>query len=119
MSAPARDLASLTSADFTPHVGGSFALRGDVHGGQAAGGTSPDPTASVAVALELVEVVAAGSQAPGRPRRAFSVVFRGPRRPFLRQGIYRLEHALMGTLDIFLVPITPDPQGPLYEAVFN
>ncbi|MFL6197051.1 MAG: DUF6916 family protein [Thermoanaerobaculia bacterium] len=58
---------------------------------------------------------------PGPRSEPFSVYFLGALRPILLQGIYRVEHAAMGTMEIFLVPVGPDPkgQGMVYEAVFN
>jgi hypothetical protein len=47
------------------------------------------------------------------------LLFRGPRTPVLPQRIYRLEHAVMGPLEIFLVPIGPDAEGMRYQAVFT
>jgi hypothetical protein len=98
------DLAALTDGDFAPHFGSLYRLH-------PAGAAEP-------LDLELVEITT-GAQAPRRNRRAFSLVFRGPRRPTLPQGVYRLEHEAMGALEVFLVPIAPDPQGPLYQAVFT
>jgi hypothetical protein len=37
----------------------------------------------------------------------------------LAQKIHRLEHATLGALDIFIVPIGPDRLGMLYEAIFS
>ena len=98
------DLAELTVDDFTPHAGSRWTLR-------AAG-------IAEAIPLDLVEI-AAGGQALRRGRRAFSLIFRGPRGPSLPQGLYHLEHPVMGQLEIFLVPITPEPDGARYEAVFT
>src|SRR3954470_1652709 len=59
---------------------------------------------------------------PGRaPRRRepFSIVFQGPREPVLPQQIYRMEHAALGSFDLFIVPIGAEPDGVLYEAVFG
>jgi hypothetical protein len=58
---------------------------------------------------------------PGARPEPFSVYFRGPRTPVLQQQIYRLAHDQMPALEIFLVPVGPDPKvgGMLYEAVFN
>lgn len=50
---------------------------------------------------------------------AFSIVFRGPQRPFLPQAIYKLDHDSLGSLELFLVPIGPDEEGMRYEAIFN
>jgi Domain of unknown function (DUF6916) len=98
------DLADLTANDFSPHAGSRFLLH-------HRGGGEP-------ISLELVEVNA-GAQALRRGRQAFSLLFRGPLRPGLPQSIYRLEHEAMGALEIFLVPMTPEPAGALYEAVFT
>jgi hypothetical protein len=58
---------------------------------------------------------------PGARAEPFSAYFLGPRAPVLPQKIYKVEHGPMGTLELFLVPIGPDPKagGMLYEAVFN
>ena len=70
--------------------------------------------------LQLIDVKELPAQ-PGAPRaKPFSLVFGGPRQPFLEQRTYRLSHADLGELDIFLVPIGYSAQGGfLYEAVFN
>ena len=49
----------------------------------------------------------------------FSIVFRGPKEPFLGQGIQRLEHDDLQSIDLFLVPIGRNESGTEYEAVFN
>lgn len=50
--------------------------------------------------------------------RPFSLLFRGPEAHAFGQGIQRLSHSVMGEMEIFLVPMQPDADGPLYEAVF-
>jgi hypothetical protein len=37
----------------------------------------------------------------------------------LPQRIYRLEHAALDPLEIFIVPIGPDAEGMRYQAVFT
>lgn len=64
--------------------------------------------------LELVEVTQLGERTPER-RAPFSLVFRGPDSPTLPQGIHRLEHHGLGSLELFLVPIGPGR----YEAIFT
>jgi hypothetical protein len=54
-----------------------------------------------------------------RTTPGFSLYFRGPLTPLLPQGTYTLEHATLGALDIFIVPIKREADGLLYEAVFN
>lgn len=69
------------------------------------------------VALELFEAVPLDNQAPDESR--FSLMFRGPGQAVLPQATYTLEHAALGTLVIFLVPVGRDPQGVQYQAIFN
>lgn len=75
------------------------------------------PDESTIVEVELIEATDAGST-PRQER--FSLIFRGPREPFLPQSMYRMEHDRMETLDLFLVPVANDEEdGFQYEAVFN
>jgi len=96
------DLTDLRHGTFAPLVGDAFRAKVD------------DDTS---VELELIEA----SQAKGdnRPDHAFSVVFRGPPDHLLPQRTYELEHASLGSLPIFLVPIGQQETGFLYEAVFT
>ena len=50
---------------------------------------------------------------------SFSALFRGPTEPALVQAMYVLNHAELGNLTLFLVPIAADGTGRTYEAVFN
>lgn len=68
--------------------------------------------------LEIV-LVSAEKVGKGSADRPFSLVFRGPTDLRLPQSTYRVEHAGIGAFDLFRVPIQPDEEGPLYEAVFN
>jgi uncharacterized protein DUF6916 len=99
----------LTSDRFAPHVGEAFRTHVDD------GKTLDLELIAVATAPERIAVAARerGGRVP------FSLVFRGPRTPLLPQRIYRLEHAIVGTHDIFLVPIGVDAGGLRYEAVFG
>ncbi|HEX9160078.1 MAG TPA: hypothetical protein VF980_00095 [Thermoanaerobaculia bacterium] len=49
----------------------------------------------------------------------FSLLFRGPATPLVRQQTLRLDHAQLGQMDFFLVPIGADADGVSYEAVFS
>ena len=103
------DLESLEAAMFDPHRATVFRLQ-----------TGGEP-----LPLELVEVQRAryaddpAAVGPKARREPFSLVFRGPRSPWARQGIYRLEHDGLGSFDLFLVPLGPDGAGMRYEAVFT
>jgi hypothetical protein len=71
------------------------------------------------VELEIAEVSLAGQVRDGQ-RTPFSVVFLGPAGRHLPQGIYHLEHEQLGRLDLFLVPIGPEPSGRhRYQAIFT
>ena len=90
-------LKDLHSDSFTPHLQTKFSLTDNI-------------------ALELVEVFVP----PSTPRQErFSLFFIGPPEPLLQQGTYTLKQDVMGTVDLFIVPIGKDERGIKYEAVFN
>lgn len=102
-------LESFTVDTFSPLEGDAFVMH-------------LDPTNEIH--LQLVEAVSMGGPDPtdARPagrRRPFTLVFRGPRSPVAIQRIYRLDHATLGSFELFLVPLGPDARGMLYEAVFT
>jgi len=101
----ARPLDTLDLGDFAAHVGSAFGLR------------LPDGTALALVLMEATAHPYLPPQ-PGR-RRGFSLVLRSELPGALPQGIYRLEHEVAGTMELFLVPIGPREGGMCYEAVFN
>ena len=77
--------------------------------------------------VELADVTEYPVGASGAFRTPFSVLFHGPLEPVIPQGIYRLEHEKLGTLEFFIVPVGPtgtvgsaaaDP-AMRYEAVFG
>ena len=92
------DLENLTLADFEPLLNQRF---------RVAPGEHPP------FELELVEVAEIEREPGGRA--PFSLEFAGGPTPPLPQRIYRVEHAGLGALEIFLVPIADDR----YEAVFT
>jgi uncharacterized protein DUF6916 len=109
-------LDKLTSADFAPHLHETF------HVSLGPWDQSHDPAAHGALlALELIEVADLSTESAADParRRPFSLIFRQPGGAYLPQRIYSIEHAGLGRLDLFLVPIGPDPGGMRYEAIFT
>ena len=103
------DLAALTHDDFDPHTGTGFELSADD---------------SRAIRLTLHEVKSRGktpSAAGGGPaRQSFSLLFvASADAPDLPQGVYHLEHASLGALDLFIVPVGPEEGAMRYEAVFT
>jgi hypothetical protein len=98
-------LDNLTSQDFVPYLNQQFRI----HAGSA-------------LDAELIEVSAVESaerQGGASKRLAFSIVFRCSMDVVLEQRIYKIEHAAMGAMDVFLVPIGPDHVGMRYEALFG
>ena len=70
--------------------------------------------------LELVEVRDLGRRkTAGGEFSNYALTFLARKGPPLAQAIYRLEHAELGALDVFLVPVARDAEGVRYEAVFN
>ena len=98
-------LDTLTLESFTPHVGGAFRL------------SPPDGTALTLTLDEARSLASPGTRADGDRRKPepFRLLFRGPSLPILPQCIYPLEHAELGRLELFIVPIGPGQ----YEAIFT
>lgn len=95
------DLRKLTIGDFERRKDDTFMLR----------------IPQLELSLKLTKVSRLGDS--GRPDGAFSLWFVTPPGPFLPQGIYPLEHAEMGRLEIFLVPLGPREGGNMYESIFT
>ena len=98
-------LDQLTIEDFETRVGEPFTVS-------AADGD----------ALEIT--LASADRAPehyARPggRKPFSLIFHGPRSPYAPQGTWQVEHAELGALDLFLVPLGPEGEVMRYQAVFT
>lgn len=85
---------------FAQHIGSEFALAA--------------PTGTLALTL-----ASADRHTAPRGYESFTLLFRGPSDRYLPQATYRLGHAVLGQLDLFLVPVRQDAQGFDYEAVFN
>jgi hypothetical protein len=67
--------------------------------------------------VTLVEVTDSKS---GGGFQRFSVLFHGPPDRALVQGTYALQHDVLGSLDIFIVPVIGSgPERMVYEACFN
>ncbi len=101
------DLAGLTLAQMQPLVDSTFYRAND-------------PEADIVLKLVSARLTrrdpSAEDETSGRP---FSLLFRGPIELLLTQGIHDLQHPAQPLLGVFLVPIGPDEDGPLYEAVFG
>ena len=96
-------LDKLKAQHFEPHLGTAFRI---------------DFTDHAPVELVLAQVDAVGGQTETEGRAPFSLLFCGPLAPLLPQRIYPLQHAELGVLEIFIVPLGPDDAGMRYEAVF-
>lgn len=71
--------------------------------------------------LVLAEVRDLGVRATAQGQQDnYSLLFRSPVRDrYAPQAVYRLDHAGVGPLEVFLVPLGPDAEGMRYEAIFN
>jgi hypothetical protein len=86
---------------FTEHIGSTFA------------------TSLNGVVLFDIELVETEAKISNSVQDSFSIIFRAPADAQPHQGIYDLEHPLLGNMSIFLVPIKRDSDGLYFEAVFN
>jgi hypothetical protein len=101
---------NLDASTFEPQRGSDFVVA------------TPDLASAVEgdrPAIRLVDVTRHPVQV-GAPRAdPFTLEFTGPP-PVLEQRIHPLEHAVLGRIELFLVPVGIDPDGRVrYEAVFN
>jgi hypothetical protein len=97
------EVGNLTVDDFAPHIESAFRLQ------------VPDGSP---ITVTLREATPVGPVDSAR-RAAFALLFAGPKIPALPQQIYALEHAVMGEMEIFLVPIGETGEERQYEANFN
>ncbi|MDX6680264.1 MAG: hypothetical protein QOG94_303 [Solirubrobacteraceae bacterium] len=95
------DLGELTLATFEPLVAETFAVV----------------VQPATIELVLESATTLGARPGGRD--PFTLVFRGPPEPLLPQATYTFEHADLGVLEIFIVPIGRDADGTIYEAIFT
>ncbi len=100
------DLAQATAELFAPHVGETFAVR-------------PAGQPELRLELELVDARPLRDAGAHEARPPFALTFSGPPEQLLTQQIVPLEHATLGRLELFLVPLALDAGGARYEAVFS
>lgn len=94
-----------TEADFAKHINTNFRIELE---------------SLPSVELKLIAVMPRASEPHEQAgMERFSVVFSGPGEVFLPQQTYRITHAEMGELEVFLVPIGKESDGFRYEAVYN
>jgi hypothetical protein len=75
----------------------------------------PDGTLPV----KLIEAKQWGPDQPPNIRQPFTLTFRVDRNLRFPQGIYKMRHAKLGEMEIFLVQIAADQSSSTLEAVFN
>lgn len=71
------------------------------------------------VPFQLVEARALPTHSAAVPRAPFSLLFRNTSSFPFPQQIYRLRHAAIGEVEVFLVPVGREGDDFLYQAVFN
>jgi hypothetical protein len=94
-------LAQLNPTTLAEHVGTQFDVIND--------------PANV-LSLTLTKVV---EHVKAEHYHAFSLFFHGPSNPYMPQATYKLKHAQLGDIELFLVPIAKDKDGFEYEAAFT
>lgn len=96
---------------FEPHLGSCFQIM--VNG---------KPALDLTLADVEDQTIAGQTRDASIRSQPFSLIFHGPLSPVAGQAAYQLEHPVLGTVTIFLVPIGPDRQSPQtmqYQAIFN
>jgi hypothetical protein len=97
-------VAVLQFESFAPHLNSTFALQ----------------LGESTVDLTLTQATKAPAKVyPGMMREPFSLLFRSSSPIVLPQRVYPFRHPAMGRLDIFIVPVAREPQGVVYQAVYN
>jgi hypothetical protein len=98
-------VAGLVFEDFKDRVGSVFTV-------------AEDGIPAIPMTLDEAKPLPA-RYAPVGGRAPFSLMFRGADMTILPQKLYRLRHAAMGEVEIFLVPVGKDDRGISYQATFN
>ncbi len=97
------NLAAATNRQFAPCVGQDFDLV----------------LPSGPVRLVLEEVRPSAGHPPDAKRTPFALILSGPPALLLSQGIFRLENATIGAMEIFLVQVAANASASQFEAIFN
>ena len=97
------DLASVRREDFVACLNQDFDI------------VFPDGTLPV----KMIDAKSWGPDRPPNIRQPFALTFRVARNLRLPQGIYKMRHAQLGEMEIFLVQVAADAQSSTLEAVFN
>ena len=69
--------------------------------------------------LQLVEAKALKAHSGAPRQEPFSLLFRASKDCVLGQGVLRLSHEQLGSIDVFLVPVQADESSIYYESIFN
>ncbi len=76
------------------------------------------PDSFIALELDEVEVHATGPEDESS-RRAFTLIFLGPKNAPLPEGMVSLAHTDLGKVELYLIPILSQGERQAYQAVFN
>lgn len=90
-----------SKGDFAAQIDTVFRIEGD-HG---------DPFEATLVTLEDVFA--------NEQYEVWVLTFLAPLDAPPKQGIYRLQHGELGSMELFIVPVQRDDKGIYFEAVFN
>ena len=92
---------NIKKENFDPHLKEKFDVNSEEHG---------------AVEVELVETADKSNDVTD----CFTLLFKGSKEKLLDQKLYKVKHAKMGELDLFMTPVfDEDKDAFYYESVFN
>ena len=103
-------LLTLTPETFLKYLGTSFVVQNN---------STPATTVVLQKVTKFSPKKKADSKRPASMRKQFSVIWRGARGSILKHGIFRVSHAELGALDLFMGPVSSSKQPLVLEAVFG
>lgn len=96
-------LDTLTLDTFKNQIGKSFSMS--------------DGEATITV--KLISATMSKYKNPEGKKEPFSLEFRGPKDIVFPQKMYTLKSENINDVEIFFVPVGPDEEGMIYQAVFS
>jgi hypothetical protein len=101
-------LENLTLESMRPHLQSTFRVTGR------------EETQAVLTLVEVRDLTTPATAPRSADQRTpFSLLFLAPAEFRIPQGMVSLRHDLLGSMEIFVVPVATDENGMYYEAVFN
>ena len=103
-------LLTLTPETFLKYLGTPFVVQNN---------STPATTVVLHKVTKFSPKKKADNKRPAFMRKQFSVVWRGARGSILKHGMYRVDHAELGSFQLFVGPVSSPKQPLVLEAVFG